>query len=78
MFGEESVMKYLSGKLGISPGETTPDGLFTILPACCVGYCDHAPAMLINGKPYGPLTPAFIDLTLEALRQQHPESQEVR
>ncbi len=78
MCGEESVMEYLSKKLGIAPGQTTTDGLFTLLPACCVGYCDHAPAMLINGKPYGPLTPDFIDDTLDTLRRRHPESEEVR
>ena len=38
-------------------GGTTEDGLFTLLPVGCIGYCDHAPAMLINGKLYGPLTP---------------------
>jgi NADH-quinone oxidoreductase subunit E len=49
MYGYESVMEYLSRKLGLKPGETTTDGLFTLLPVCCVGFCDHAPVMLING-----------------------------
>jgi hypothetical protein len=42
--------------LGIAMGETTADGLFTLLPVCCIGYCDRAPAILINRKVYGPLT----------------------
>jgi NADH-quinone oxidoreductase subunit E len=72
MYGYESVMEYLSEKLGITPGETTADGLFTLLPVCCIGYCDHAPAMLINGKPYGSLTPQSIDQILDTLRKMQP------
>jgi NADH-quinone oxidoreductase subunit E len=78
MYGHESVMEYLSGKLGIMPGETTTDGLFTLLPVCCIGYCDHAPVMLINGKPYGYLTPESIDQILETLRKEQPSIQEDR
>ena len=78
MYGEETVMDYLSQKLTIAPGETTTDGLFTILPVCCVGYCDHAPVMLINGKPYGPLTPETIDRILADIRLHHPECEEVK
>jgi NADH-quinone oxidoreductase subunit E len=78
MYGEETVMDYLSKTLAIAPGETTADGLFTILPVCCVGYCDHAPVMLINGKPYGPLTPDAIDSILLDIRLNHPECEEVK
>ncbi len=78
MYGEETVMDYLVKTLAIAPGETTVDGLFTILPVCCVGYCDHAPVMLINGKPYGPLTPESIDRILGDIRIHHPECEEVK
>lgn len=72
MLGHQSVLDYMVGKLTISPGETTEDGMFTLLPVCCIGYCDHAPAMLINGKLYGPLTPRAIDGILQKLRGQSP------
>jgi len=72
MNGYESVMDYLSKKLGINPGETTGDGLFTILPTACIGYCDLSPAMLVNGRPYGPLTPGKIDDILNRLRTERP------
>ena len=78
LYGYESVMDYLSGKLGIGVGGTTADGLFTLLPVCCVGYCDHAPVMLVNGKPYGWLTPDSIDEILETLRREQPAPEEVR
>jgi NADH-quinone oxidoreductase subunit E len=69
MDGYESVKGYLCQKLGIAPGETTPDGLFTLLTVCCIGYCDRSPAMLINRKAYGKLTAGKIDDILEKLRQ---------
>jgi NADH-quinone oxidoreductase subunit E len=72
MNGHESVMDYLCMKLGIKPGETTEDGLFTILPTACIGYCDLSPAMLINGRPYGPLTPEKVDDTLNRLKTEPP------
>jgi NADH-quinone oxidoreductase subunit E len=78
IYGCESVMEYLSEKLGIRAGETTADGLFTLLPVCCVGFCDHAPVMLINGKPYGRLTPDSIDHILETLRREQPAPEEVK
>jgi NADH-quinone oxidoreductase subunit E len=68
MFHENSLFDYLCKKLGTCPGEVSPDGMFTVLPTACIGYCDHAPAMLINGKFYGPLTPEKIDEILERLR----------
>lgn len=70
MFHENSVFRYLREKLGIQPGETTPDGLFTVLPTACIGYCQDAPAMLINGQFYGPLTPERIDEILDRLKKE--------
>jgi NADH-quinone oxidoreductase subunit E len=68
MHGHQSVLDYLKAKLGLDPGATTADGLFTLLPVCCIGYCDRAPAMVINKKVYGQLTPDKIDRILGRLR----------
>jgi NADH-quinone oxidoreductase subunit E len=68
MEGSGSLRDYLSQKLGIGMGETTVDGLFTLLPVCCIGYCDRAPAILINKKVYGPLTPEKLDEILDGLK----------
>jgi NADH-quinone oxidoreductase subunit E len=70
--GYQALVDYLCRKLGIGLGETTPDGLFTILPTACIGYCDLSPAMLVNGRPYGPLTPERIDEILQGLREKTP------
>ncbi len=72
MNGYGSMANYLCEKLGIKPGETTGDGLFTLLPTACLGYCDLSPAMLINGRAYGPLTPEKIDDILERLSAEEP------
>jgi len=70
MDGYESIKDYLSKILKIQAGETTPDGLFTLLPVCCVGYCDRSPAMLINKKVYGRLTTVKIDGILANLKEK--------
>jgi NADH-quinone oxidoreductase subunit E len=72
MNGYQSIVDYLCKKLGVEVGETTADGLFTILPTACIGYCDLSPAMLINGRPYGPLTPEKIDKILQTLKAETP------
>ena len=78
MNGYPSVVDYLSKKLAIKPGETTTDGLFTLLPTACIGYCDLSPAMLINGKPYGPLTSEKIDEILHRLKSETPRPRMAR
>jgi NADH-quinone oxidoreductase subunit E len=70
--GYGGIRDYLCEKLGIRVGETTPDGIFTILPTACLGYCDLSPAMLVNRRPYGPLNPEKVDSILEELRRQPP------
>ena len=62
-----SIQDHLRVKLGIDFGQTTADGRFTLLPTCCIGYCDRAPAMMINRRVYGQLTPERIDEILEGL-----------
>jgi NADH-quinone oxidoreductase subunit E len=68
MDGFESIRDHLCNKLGIEMGGTTADGLFTLLPVCCIGYCDRSPAILINKEVHGPLTPEKLDEILENLR----------
>jgi len=52
IMGCERVRDHLCGRLGAQLGETTADGRFTLLPIVCLGACDHAPAMMIDGKLY--------------------------
>ncbi len=48
VMGCDKLRVALEQKLGVAPGETTPDGRFTLLPIVCLGACDHAPAMMID------------------------------
>jgi len=66
--GAESVFDYLSGKLGIGKGETTPDGLFTLRKAECLGSCNTAPCMQVNDDYYEDLTLPRIDEILQDLQ----------
>jgi len=68
MFHQDSIFDYMCRRLGVPPGGTTEDGMFTVLPSGCVGNCHQAPAMLINGKFYGNLTPERIDAILQEVR----------
>ncbi len=70
MNGYGPVIDHLRSRLGIELGGTTEDGLFTLLPVACIGYCDRSPAMLINRRVYGFLTPERIDEILERLREE--------
>lgn len=50
--GSQLVLDKFSELLGIKPGETTKDGLFTLDVLRCIGACAVAPAVTINGKVY--------------------------
>ena len=70
MMGYETLREHLCRRLDIQMGQTTPDGLFTLLPVCCIGYCDRAPAILVNKKVYGHLTAEKLDALIEKLKNE--------
>ncbi len=65
IMGYETVREHLVRTLGIQPGQTTPDGRFTLLPIVCLGACDHAPVMMVDADTHLDLTPEKIDRILE-------------
>jgi NADH-quinone oxidoreductase E subunit len=48
--GAERVTEALCSRLGVAPGETTADGLFTVVEFECLGACDRAPVVMINNE----------------------------
>src|SRR3989337_3869895 len=56
VMGYESILAHLTKRLGIKYGETTTDGRYTLLPNCCLGTCDCAPALMIDDDLYRNLT----------------------
>jgi NADH:ubiquinone oxidoreductase subunit E len=57
MKGKNQVLFAIQDMLKIQIGETTPDGMFSLLQTNCLGLCHKAPAMLINHRVYTDLTP---------------------
>lgn len=52
VMGYQNIYEALQQKLEIKFGETTADQRFTLLPNACLGCCDRAPALIINGELY--------------------------
>jgi NADH-quinone oxidoreductase subunit E len=65
--GGEGLLDYLSEKLGIEPGETTPDGHISLEFAECLGACESAPAMLVDETLHGEMTKEKVDELLQSL-----------
>ena len=68
IMGYETLYNYISKKIGISFGETTPDGCFTLLPVSCLGDCNNAPAMMINNDHFNNLTVDKVDQLINLYR----------
>ena len=64
--GHESVVESISQTLGIGLGQTTTDDRFTLLPVCCLGNCDKAPALMIDDDTFGDVTAETVTQLLEA------------
>jgi len=67
MRGAERLLDHLSGKLGIQPGETTPDRRFTLSTVECLGSCGTAPVVMVNEAYHENVDPAGLDALLERL-----------
>ncbi len=63
-----TLIKWIENEIGIKPGETTPDGRFSVQLANCIGACDGAPAMLINNDVHINLTPKNIRQILKTYK----------
>lgn len=64
--GHESLLERIKNQIGIAPGQTTADGRFTLLPVCCLGNCDKAPAMMIDDDTFGNLSADELPQLLES------------
>jgi NADH-quinone oxidoreductase subunit E len=68
LVGSDTVIGWIKTKLGIAPGETTTDGLFTLSAVECLAACGTAPMMQINDDYYEQLTEEKVDRILADLR----------
>lgn len=65
--GSDTVLAALRERLGIGPGETTPDGRFTIHGAECLGSCGTAPVLSAHGTYHERLTPDAVNALIDEL-----------
>ena len=74
--GADRVAQKLIEELGITWGETSTDGLFTLEGSRCLGTCGLAPVVMVDGKIYGNVTPDQVPLILEEyLKKSRQEAQ---
>jgi NADH-quinone oxidoreductase subunit E len=59
--GGALIMRELSSRLGIEPGQHTPDGEFSLDRVACFGSCALAPVAVVDGKVHGLLSPAGVE-----------------
>ena len=71
--GAQLVLDKFSQLLGIKPGETTDDGLFTLDALRCIGACGIAPAISINGKVYPKMEVNKVGHIIKEYRQKEAQ-----
>jgi len=67
MRGSEGVIAHLCAKLGVRPGETTPDGRFTVTEVECLGSCGTAPVVMVNEAYHENMSAEKLDRLIEGL-----------
>jgi len=68
LVGSDTLIGWIKTKLGIGPGETTPDGAFTLSTVECLAACGTGPMMQINDDYYERLTEDKLDRILSDLK----------
>ncbi|MDO5063284.1 MAG: NADH-quinone oxidoreductase subunit NuoE [Peptostreptococcaceae bacterium] len=71
--GSEAIEEAIIEELGIQEGETTEDGLFTLINVACLGCCSLSPVMMVNDETYGKLTAQSVKKILGEIRQRDQE-----
>lgn len=74
--GADKVAAKLKEELGVDFGQTTPDGLFSLHSAACLGTCGLAPVVMVNDEVYPKMTPDQIPALLNKLIEQARAAEE--
>ena len=69
MCGSGRIRRHIENRLRIRMGQTSADGRFTLVPAVCLGNCDHAPSMIVGDELYDDLTPEKVDEILGLINE---------
>jgi NADH-quinone oxidoreductase subunit E len=73
--GAEKFSAHVCDHLGVKPGGTTRDGLFTVENVMCLGACHRAPMMQVDFRFHEDLTNEKAERVLDGLRREHIASQ---
>lgn len=68
MADDNDLADHLEKALGISFGESTPDGLFSLVESDCLGFCDQAPVLQVNDQIYTQIDPSKVDQIIQACK----------
>jgi NADH-quinone oxidoreductase subunit E len=71
--GGKKIIEKLENSLGIKVGDTTPDKMFTLEVARCIGACGLAPAMMIDDEVYKQVRPEKLDAILAKYKEDAQE-----
>jgi NADH-quinone oxidoreductase subunit E len=75
LMGAEDVVRHITKRLGIKPGETTPDGLFTLKTVECLGACGYAPMFQVGEVFHEHLTIEKVDALIEQFKIEYANKQ---
>ncbi|NDW19221.1 NAD(P)H-dependent oxidoreductase subunit E [Dysgonomonas sp. 216] len=67
--GGEDLMEYTCAKLGVKQGETTADGMFSVVGVECLGACGYGPMLQLGDNYHEKLTKEKIDILIEECKQ---------
>jgi NADH-quinone oxidoreductase subunit E len=67
MCGAEPILDHLARKLGVAPGQTTPDGRFTLSTVECLGSCGTAPVVVVNDTYHENMSIDQLDALIEGI-----------
>jgi NADH-quinone oxidoreductase subunit E len=72
--GAPTILQHLERRLGIARGQTTPDGLFSLVNVNCLGACALGPLVVVDGKYHGKVTVTKAEEVLLALKASEGEA----
>lgn len=62
--GSGELLEQLQSSLGIKPGQTTPDGEYSLEAVACLGACSRAPVVVLDGETHGRMSRPLLNRLL--------------
>lgn len=67
--GCEKTIRHVENRLGAKLGQTTEDASFTVEAVYCLGNCALSPAVMLDGKLYGRVSPDVADFLIDSAKR---------